>query len=168
VCRSSHRCITVLIRSIRSSRVTRALAKRKIWPRHASQSPFGGRFAPLLFLVTRHRGWRIDRIDTVIESRAFPVQVCDARINEDFVIYISRASSASGTTAAIRRGLRPSRLLNEPTTNVLILAYWKLYTARKERITQGSNRQCRPDVPLLQTSRLCLHHHPKMHLSSPH
>ncbi len=80
---------TVLIRSIRSSRVTRALAKRKFWPRHASQSPFGGRFAPLglhlgvistingnirvsgrktnlLFLVTRHRGWRIDRIDTVV------------------------------------------------------------------------------------------------------
>ncbi len=80
---------TVLIRSIRSSRVTRALAKRKFWPRHASQSPFGGRFAPLglhlgvistingnirvsgrktnlLFLVTRHRGWRIDRISTVM------------------------------------------------------------------------------------------------------
>lgn len=79
---------TVPIRSIRSSRVTEGLAKRNFGRRHASQSRFGGRFAPLglqlglkstqksilglperktnlLLLVTRHSGWRIDRIDTV-------------------------------------------------------------------------------------------------------
>lgn len=40
-------CSTVLLRSIRSSRVTSGLAKRNFVRCHASQSHFGGRFAPL-------------------------------------------------------------------------------------------------------------------------